>query len=168
MYCSKIFKHPIILPCDHSLCGQHLNERDVVKENKIKCKACSEEFAVKGNEFKSDKIVKQIIDSHSYLSGEETSLKQELEASIRRFFEIYDQFSLNKTQLESDVFEHYEEIRFKIDEHREELKKRIDEISLAMVEQTKKYQQMYLKQIKEDFSSFGDSKSLQIELNQIE
>jgi hypothetical protein len=81
--------------------------------------------------------VKQIIDSQSYLSGEEASLKQELEASIRRFFEIYDQFSLNKTQLESDVFEHYEEIRFKIDEHREELKKRIDEISLAMIEQTK-------------------------------
>jgi hypothetical protein len=43
-YCSKIYKHPIQLPCDDSICGEHLSERDVVKENKIKCKECNGEF----------------------------------------------------------------------------------------------------------------------------
>ncbi len=75
-YCTRIFKHPIILPCDHSLCGQHLNERDVVKQNTIKCKACSEEFAVKGNDFKSNEAFARSIESQSHLSGEEIGLKQ--------------------------------------------------------------------------------------------
>jgi hypothetical protein len=33
-YCSKIVKDPIDLPCDESICRQHLSEKDVVKENK--------------------------------------------------------------------------------------------------------------------------------------
>jgi hypothetical protein len=35
-----------------------------------------------------------------------------------------------KTQLESDVFEHFQEIRFQIDEQREKLKEKIDDIAL--------------------------------------
>ena len=42
-YCSKAFKDPILLPCDDSICRQHLSDRDVVKQNKIKCKKCNEE-----------------------------------------------------------------------------------------------------------------------------
>jgi len=157
------------LPCEHSICGQHLNERDVVKQNTIKCKACSEDFAVKGNDFKSNEAFARSIESQSHLSGEEIGLKQELEASIQKFFEFYDEFTQNRTQLELDVFDHYQEMRFKIDQHREELKKRIDEISLTMIEQTKKYQQMYLKNLNETFSSFDESKStLEIVLTEIE
>ena len=32
----------------------------------------------------------------------------------------------NKSKLESDVFDHYQELRFQIDEHRERLKEKID------------------------------------------
>jgi hypothetical protein len=35
-YCSKIFKDPIMLPCDDSICREHLSDRDVVKQNKSK------------------------------------------------------------------------------------------------------------------------------------
>ena len=63
-YCSRIFKDPILLPCDDSICREHLSERDVVKQNKSK--------------------------------------------------------------LESDVFDLYQEFRFQIDEHRERLKEKID------------------------------------------
>jgi hypothetical protein len=167
-YCSKIFKHPIILPCDHSLCGQHLNERDVVKANKIKCKTCNEEFAVKGNEFKSNEAIVKLIETQSYLSDQEITLKQELEESIKKFFEFYDQFDQNKTQLESDIFEHFQEIRFKIDEQREELKKRIDDMALAMIDQTKKSQNAYLNDLKERFSSIDHLQSLENKMSQIE
>ena len=53
-YCSKIFNDPIDLPCDESICREHLSERDVRKVNKIKCKKCNEEYQVKDNEFKSN------------------------------------------------------------------------------------------------------------------
>jgi hypothetical protein len=167
-YCSKIFKDPINLPCEDSICRGHLKERDVAKANRIKCKTCNEDFQIKKNEFKSNKALNKLIESHSYLSGEEIRLKQELEVSIRQFFEFFDKFQQNKLKLESDVFDHFQEIRFQIDEQREELKKRIGDIALAMVDQTKKIEEMYLKNIKEHFSSYDDSESFEDKLNGIE
>jgi hypothetical protein len=72
----------------------------------------------------------KLIESQSYLSENETTLKQELEVSLRKFFEFHDKFVQMKTQLESDVFEHFQEIRFQIDEQREKLKEKIDDIAL--------------------------------------
>ena len=85
-YCSKIFKDPIQLPCGDSICREHISEKDVVKSNKIKCKKCNKEFQCKNNEFKSNEALKNSIESHSYLSDDEISRKQDLEASIRMFF----------------------------------------------------------------------------------
>ncbi len=131
-YCSKIYKDPILLPCEDSICREHLSERSVVKQNKVKCKKCNEEFQVNSHEFKPNiELNNNSIESQSYLSEEELSLKKILEQSIREFFQFYDEFSQNRTQLDLDVFDHYQELRFKIDEYREELKKRIDEIALA-------------------------------------
>ena len=148
-YCSKIFRDPIDLPCGDSICREHLSDKDILKLNKIKCKKCNEEFGVKNNAFKSNNDLKELLESHSYLSSEELSLKHELEESIRKFFEFYDQFDQNKRQLESDVFDHFHEMRFQVDEQREELKKRIDDIALAMIDEIKKHEETYLKQLKE-------------------
>jgi hypothetical protein len=167
-YCSKIFKDPIDLPCGDSICREHLSERTVVKTNRIKCNKCNEEFGVKNNEFKSNNQLKHSIESHSHLSDQELGLKQELEESIKKFFEFYDKFDQNRTKLESNIFDHFHEMRFKIDEQREELKKRIDDIALAMVDQTKKSENVYLNSLKERFSSFDDCESLEAELNGIE
>ena len=170
-YCSRIVKHPILLPCDETICREHLNERDVVRENKIKCKKCNDEFQVKGHEFKSNIELMKLLESHSYLSSEELKLKRELEECIQKFFEFYDKFSQKRTKLDLDVFDHYQELRFQIDQHREELKEKsdeIDEIALAMIDQTKKYEALYLENIKEGFSSSDDCKSLEHVLNQIE
>jgi hypothetical protein len=170
-FCSRIVKGPIALPCDETICREHLSERDVVKQNKIKCKKCSEEFQVNGHEFKSNIELMKLLESHSYLSSEELKLKRELEDSIQKFFEFYDKFSQKRTKLDLDVYNHYQELRFQIDQHREELKEKsdeIDEIALAMIDQTKKYEALYLRNIKEGFSSFDDCKSLEHVLNQIE
>ncbi len=165
-YCSRIFKDPILLPCDDSICSGHLNERDVVRENKIKCNKCNQEFQVKEHHFESNEALKQLIESQSYLSEDEISLKQKLEESISKFFEFYDKFQQNRTKLNTDVYNHFGEMRFKINQHGEELKKRIDDISLAMVDQTKKYEALYLKTIKETFSLFDVSKALANELTE--
>ena len=87
-YCSKIFKCPIELPCGHSVCREHLTERDVLKGNNIKCNECNEDYQVKGNEFKSNETLRQLIESRSYLSQDELRLKQELEESIEKFFQM--------------------------------------------------------------------------------
>ena len=167
-YCSKIVKDPIDLPCWDSICREHLTDRDVVKEDKIKCNECNQEYQVKGNHFESNETLKNLIESGSFLNREKNNLKKELEMSIRNLFQFYDEFIQNRTILDSDVFDHFQEMRFQIDEQREELKEKIDDIALEMIQQTKKYEVMYLKNLKEYFSSFYETKSLEIELNEME
>ena len=60
----------------------------------------------------------------------------------------------NKTQLESDVFDHFQEMRFQIDEHREKLKEKIDDIALEMIDKTKKYENNSFKKILKERKSF--------------
>jgi len=168
-YCSKIFRDPIFLPCDDSICLEHLSEREVLKANEIKCNKCNEEFQVKNNDFKSNTYLKNSIENQSYLSREEQSLKQELEESIRQFFQFCEELIQNKSKLDSNVFDHFQEMRFQVDEHREELKKKIDEIALAMIDKIKKSEESFSKSLKEKLSSSLDhSQSLQIKLNEIE
>ena len=173
-YCSKIYQDPIILPCNHSICREHLSEKTVVKENKVICKECNKEFGVNENEFESNYALVKLTESQSYLSDEEKSLKQELEGSCLSFFQFYEEFIQNKIQLESHVFEHFQEMRFQIDQHREELKKKIDDIALDMIRNTEKYEKIYLASLKDkvtenNFSStFDHRQSLANELNQIE
>jgi hypothetical protein len=171
-YCSKIFKDPIILPCADSICREHLSEKEVVKQNKIKCNECKQEVQVKDKKLKSNKTLTRLIDSKSYLNVEEISLKQKLEQTIRKFVQFYDEFIQTNTKLESDVFDHFQEMRFKVDEHRERLKGIIDDIALKMIEKIEKNEEIYLKNLKEklqkNLSSFNGTKSLENELNEME
>ena len=154
------------MPCNDSICGEHLSEKAALKQNKIICKNCNQEYPFKGNLFGSSIALMQLIEIQSYLSDEEISLKQELEVSVQKFFEVYDDFIQNNTQLESDVFDHFQEMRFKVDkQHRKELKNKIDDIALAMIDEAKKYVAIYSKNLKEKLleifsSSFDESQSL--------
>ena len=74
--CSKIFKDPIELPCKHNVCSEHLVEKDVVKQNRIKCAKCTNTFQVKDNDFKAIDLIKEQIEQLVYLSGEEFTLKK--------------------------------------------------------------------------------------------
>jgi hypothetical protein len=167
-YCSRILKDPIKLPCDDSICREHLSERDVINENRIKCKECSEEFQVKCDEFRTNKTLNKQVVNQSYLSEDEMSLKHDLDESIRKLFQFYDDYNQNKTNRESLVTSQFEEIRSQIDQHRDKLKERIDAIALKIKDETKFYEAMYLKSLKESFTSFDQGKSLENELNEIE
>ncbi len=106
-----------------------------------------QDFEIKGNEFLSIEILKEQLDELLYLSDEEFSLKNKIEESIQTFFQMYEQFTLNKTTLDLDVHEHFQEIRFQLDEHREVLKQKIDDIYMEMIQKTKKFEATYLKSL---------------------
>ena len=77
----------------------------------------------------------------------------QIQDSIRKFFEIYEEFCLNKTTLDLNVHNHFTEIRFKLDEHREELKVKIDDIYMEMIEKTKNFEATYLKSLENKFEA---------------
>ena len=70
-----------------------------------------------------------------------------MDESNRKFDSILRTNSIKLREREHvhlDVFNRFQEIRFQIDEQREELNKRIDDIALVMIDETKKYEAMYL------------------------
>jgi hypothetical protein len=135
----------------------------------MKCNDCNQEFQLKDIQFKSNKTLKKLTESQSYLNEDESSLIQELEETIGKLFQIYDEIKQNKTKPQLLVSNHFEQIRSQIDQHRDKLKHRIDCIALKIKDETKYYEQIYFKSIKESFSSFDQSKgSLEKELNGIE
>jgi hypothetical protein len=102
---------------------------------------------------------------------EEFALKKQIEDSIRTFFQSYEQFTLNKTRINLDVHNHFQEIRFKLDEHREVLKQKIDDIYMEMIDKTKKFEATYLKSLEDkleaSLKSF-ETISLEQSLNETE
>jgi predicted nucleic acid-binding Zn-ribbon protein len=59
-------------------------------------------------------------------------------------------------------------MRSQIDQHVEKPRERIGDIAFKMKDETKIYEEIYLKSLKESFPSFDQSKSLEDELNEIE
>ena len=170
-YCSKIFKEPIELPCEDLICKEHLNAREAVQKNQIKCSTCSQEFQVKGNDFKSNKFVQKQLNDQVFLNGKEISLKQKIEESCRVFYQMYDTFSLNMNKLNLDCHNHFQEIRFQLDEHREQLKVKIDDIYIEMIDKTKEFEAKYLKNLNEELNASlkqFEFKSLDKDLKEVE
>ena len=132
--CSKIFRDPIELPCKHNICKEHLVEKEVLKQNKIKCFKCKQAFEVNGNEFKSIEFLKQMLNDQIYFNEEEKHLKQKIEESIKHFYEMDENSISSKTQLDLDCHNHFQEVRRQLDMHREKLKEKIDGIYLEMIE----------------------------------
>jgi hypothetical protein len=95
-----------------------------------------------------------------------------VEQSIRKFFQFYDDFVQLREKMDSDVYNHFQEMRFQVDEHREELKGKIDVIALAMIDRIKICREEYLKSFKKkslfEDSSFDDKKSLEKKLKELE
>jgi hypothetical protein len=60
---------------------------------------------------------------------------------------------LDKTRIDLDVHEHFQEIRFKLDETRVELKMKIDDIYMELIEKTKKFEATYLKSIEDNLNA---------------
>jgi hypothetical protein len=82
-----------------------------------------------------NKPVQKQLDIRVYLSDEEEkSLKSKMDESIRNFYQMNEEYVLNKNLVTLECHKHFQEVRFQIDEHREELKKKIDDISLEMIE----------------------------------
>ena len=168
-YCLKIYRDAIELPCSHHLCKQHLTEKDVAKQKRIKCGECKKDFQVKDNDFKANNFLKKQLDDFRFLSDEELTLKKQIEESIQKLFEVYEQFTLNKTRIDLDVHEHFQEIRFKLDEHREELKQKIDDIYMEMIQKTKKFEAAYLKSLEDKLNaSLKSFESLEQSLKETE
>jgi hypothetical protein len=146
-YCMKIYRKPVILPCNHCLCEEHLKDIDVLKVKKIQCKTCKQEFGINENEFKPNEIAQNLIEKEMHLTEVEKTLKNLCEKSLKEVIRLNDEHENDKQSLILKCYEHFQEIRRKIDLQREELKDEIDKIALAMIDRTKDFELLFMKQL---------------------
>ena len=78
-YCPKVLQDPIILPCQDTICKEHLNESN---SKSIQCLTCKEEFNLDNIEFKTNKIAKALLEKDAHLSNEEKILKKSLNSLL--------------------------------------------------------------------------------------
>ena len=75
-YCMKIYRKPVILPCNHCLCEEHLKDLDVLKVKSIRCKTCKQESSLDDNEFKPNEIVQSLIEKDMHLTEADKEIKK--------------------------------------------------------------------------------------------
>ena len=131
-FCKRFILDPIYLPCGCWICNEHILQ----KEKNIKCLKCDEEFP-KTKRFKSNELVKKIINSDSHLTEQQKSVKVEVSKMLADFDAFLEEFTSNKSDIEINISKQFDDIRNKIDLQREELKNKIDDIALEMIGQTK-------------------------------
>ena len=129
------------------------SERDVVKQNKIKWKNANMSF--KSKKMNSDQLKNSTwlieIESQCCFEWRRTKAKSKNWMSlIENSIQFYEQIQLNWERKHVDLgfFNRFQEIRFQIDEQREEFKEKVNDIALAMIDETKKYEAIYLNNLK--------------------
>jgi hypothetical protein len=146
-FCMKIYRKPVILPCNHCLCEEHLKDLDVLKVKQIQCKTCKQEFDLDDNDFKPNEIVQNLIEKEMHLTEAEKAIKKISQTSLNEGLRLNDEHEDNKRILTLKCFEHFQEIRRKIDLQREELKNEIDKVALAMIDRTKEFELFFMKRL---------------------
>jgi hypothetical protein len=147
-YCNIILKNPIHLPCFcDTICAEHLKDSNVLKEKCIKCNRCKEVFPLNESDFKSNRIVSNLLTKEIYLSDKEKNLKSTLEAKLKVFYDRVEQLEQNKNVSVTESHNHFQEIRRKLDLQREELKEKIDKIYFEMIDETKEKEKLYASRI---------------------
>ena len=148
LICSRIFKNPISFPCGFTICSGHLNDKEVLKTNTIRCEACNVNYNVKETNFRTNRNIENMLSRLFHLSVEEISLKQQIEQKIAEFYQLYDELREKNSLLERVVTDHFVELRRNIDIRREEAKSRIDALYLEMIDLTKQTEAQYMGHLK--------------------
>ena len=102
--CSKILNNPIELPCRDTICSNHLQESNCIKENKIKCIKCNKTFSIRdNNNFRFNQMAKLFLEEFKFLSLNEMLLKKQIEDGFKCFYQMQKELVQSKNELAFNV-----------------------------------------------------------------
>ena len=134
MICKLFLHKPVSFPYHCLLCNEHLHD-DTAKNGSIRCTKCLRDFELRENEFAPSYLASYILEKELHLSDEEKAFKKSIHDLVHQLEQLQIEFQPKYTEWERNNFDHFSEIRRKIDIHREELKAQIDKIALKMIDQ---------------------------------
>ena len=114
---------PVVLPCAHALCSEHLEESTASQNGSFRCAKCDMEFETPINGFPPYTLAVELLDSDAHLNDEEKAIKRAITEMIQQLEKLQNGAILKQSHVELTSFDHFSEIRRQIDIQREELKK---------------------------------------------
>ena len=126
------------------------------KRSGVRCLKCHKDFEITPNGLTTNKMAAGILEKGLHLSDEEIALKNSIEDAIRQLEQLQNEAKSKHIDFESISYDHFSEIRRKIDLQREELKAKIDTIALKMIDQAYKKENIYKLKMREMRSQINE------------
>ena len=146
--CKLVLKDPVQLQCSDLVCGEHLYN-GTAKNSSIRCMKCDEDFEVPEQGFEANQTMALQIEKELNLTADEKYIKHVIQKLIQKLEQLQYELKQKYFDLERVSYDHFSEVRRKIDLQREELKVQIDDISKRLHDQTDKKEKLYTLKMKE-------------------
>lgn len=132
--CQNIYAEPVLLPCDNTICKEHISEKS------FNCSFCLNNHSI-GQEFKLNLLIQSVIDSNKYLNEQEKLLKSDLVNLDTDMESLTKELELVEAGFGLLVYEHFSSMINKIDIQRETEKLKIDNHSNTMIARIREYEE---------------------------
>ena len=140
--CKKIQNKPVYLPClCNSVCQQHIDDlieiqKKIEQKESIQCEEFHV-FEVEADAFAPNTHLAKLIDKEDYLTEEEKHQKLDLVKNSLNILNSFERFKIDHDQCKITRFDHFQELRRKINLRRDELIKEITDGCKVLVEKLK-------------------------------
>ena len=141
--CKEILNLPVILPCGHTVCKNHVDKVTENKETKIMCSLCDEFYVIPANGFVTNRVLNSLLENETkmvYFGNNIRSSYNSAKETYESFEELLDGFNRIKNDPEMKIHTVINELRNNVDVRREYLKEEIDKKSLAMIEKLNEFE----------------------------
>ena len=122
--CNKYFKIPIRLPCDNTICKEHLDEI-FSQGRRFLCKLCYEEHDISQDEFKFNIEKLEIMSLNLHLNDKQKVIKD----LIDKLQTVVDDMTQTVQDPYNYLYRHVSKLRDDVDFQRDELKNQIDTLA---------------------------------------
>jgi hypothetical protein len=121
--CNKYFMSPVKLPCDKSVCKEHVEKLRTENFSKIKCQFCQSEHDIPSDGFKLNQDIINVLEMNLHLSPSQRKLND----SIHHLNGVVK--SMKDVSKDTFIHDYLFNIRKEIKKHRDDLKTQINDVT---------------------------------------
>lgn len=141
--CKEILNLPVMLPCGHTICKNHVDKATENKETKIMCNLCNEFYVIPTSGFVTNRVLNSLLENETkmvYFGNNIKSSYNSAKETFESFEKLLDEFNRIKNDPEMKIHTVINELINDVDLRREYFKQEIDKKALAMIEKLNEFE----------------------------
>jgi hypothetical protein len=138
--CDKYFREPVKLPCDTTICNEHIESAKADNSDKFKCLLCDSDHVIpSGGRFKPNFDIQNILEMNLHLNSKQKDLtesKFKLKQLIKEMLDVTS---------ETYIHNFLSNIKNEIKKHGEDLKEQISKLEIQLFNEIDEYENELIK-----------------------